>query len=79
MSNPITKFYLYAAGDPSTGIQSTVTEMDLKFDVDCNNDREWLRGQLTKFFSDIYPEPVGIEFEDEMQERTKKEDEFYSD
>ncbi len=61
-----TKFYLYAAGDPSVGIQSTQTEMDLKLDVDhiC---REELRQSLVVFFSEIYDEPVSIEFEDEKR------------
>jgi len=64
MSKLVTKFYLYAAGDLSTGIQSTLTEMDLKFDVDCV-DREELRKDLTGFFSEIYDEQVKITFEDE--------------
>lgn len=77
MNKLITKFYLYATGDPSVGIQSTYTEMDLKFDIDSGN-REELRQQLKEFFTQIYDEPVGIEFEDEAEKRGRREDEFYS-
>jgi len=63
----VTKFYLYSPGDPSVGIHSIETEMDLCFDVGEGEEREELRKQLKEFFSDLYDDNVNIEFEDERQ------------
>lgn len=71
----VTKFWLCAAGDPSVGIQSTETSMDLMFDVDHTN-REELRQQLTEFFTDIYDEPVIIQFDDERQKDIEAEEKY---
>jgi len=69
----VTKFYLYSPGDPSVGIHSIETEMDLCFDVGEGEEREELRKQLKEFFSDLYDDNIGIEFEDERQKWIEQE------
>ncbi len=62
----ITRFYVMTKGDPQVGIQAVDTCMDLEFDIE-DFGREELRDELTDFFTKIYGEKVGIEFEDERQ------------
>jgi len=65
MSNFISKVYIGAAGDPSVGIQPTVIEIDLQFDVD-HVDREIDRNILKEAFTELIDEPVTVTFEDEI-------------
>jgi len=69
----VTKFYVTTRGDRLVGIQAVDTSMDLQFDIE-DIGREELRKELAEFFSDIYGEKVGIEFEDERRAWMDEED-----
>ena len=61
------KVNIYVPRDPSVGIFSINTDIELGIEVE-NEDKEWIRKSLVECFSEIYDNQVRVMFQDEIDE-----------
>lgn len=59
------KVNIYAPGDPSVGIFSINTDIELGIEIE-SEDKEWIRKSLIECFSEIYDDIVRVMFQDEI-------------
>ena len=70
MADDFVTSFIYILRDPSVGIHSIETEMDLCFDVGKEKGR--IEKTVKRIFSDLYDDNVNIEFEDEGRDGLNK-------